>query len=67
MIFTYYIRHGNFGYSKFTQQDNHYNLLVKQAQIDGYFIYLFLFYNLCHMTGLTHRASCSFTGNLKKS
>jgi predicted metalloprotease with PDZ domain len=27
-------------------------------------IYLFiLFYNLCHMTGLTHRASCSFTGN----
>jgi hypothetical protein len=25
---------------------------------------LFFFYNLCHMTGLTHRASCSFTGNL---
>ena len=25
------------------------------------------FYNLCHMTGLTHRASCSFTGNLSTS
>jgi hypothetical protein len=30
MIFTCYIRNGNFGYSKFTQQDNH-NRLVKQA------------------------------------
>jgi hypothetical protein len=35
MIFTCYIRHGNFGYSKFTQQDDHYNPLVKQAQIDS--------------------------------
>jgi hypothetical protein len=35
MIFTSYIRNGNFGDSKFTHQDNHYNPLVKQAQIDS--------------------------------
>jgi hypothetical protein len=35
MIFTCYIKNGNFGYSKFTLQDNHYNLSVKQAQIDS--------------------------------
>ena len=38
MIFTCYIRNGNFGDSKFTHQvqDNHYNpLIVKQAQIDS--------------------------------
>ena len=35
MIFTCYIRNGNFDYSKFTQQDNHYNRLAKQAQIDS--------------------------------
>jgi hypothetical protein len=31
MIFTYFIRSGNFGYSKFTHKDNHYNPLVKQT------------------------------------
>jgi hypothetical protein len=36
MIFTCYTRNGNFGYPKFTrQQENHYNPLVKQAQIDS--------------------------------
>ena len=34
------------------------------VQVNDKQFYLFLFYNLCHMTGLTHRASCSFTGNL---
>ena len=42
MIFTCYIRNGNFVYSKFTQQDNHYNSLalssaeaLKEYEIEG--------------------------------
>jgi hypothetical protein len=38
MIFTCYIKR-KFGYSKFTQQDNHYNRLVKQDQtVDSHHI-----------------------------
>jgi hypothetical protein len=37
---------------------------IRSAACGSNNIYFILFYNLCHMTGLTHRASCSFTGNL---
>ena len=44
---------------------NFFNTDTSLIQTGSLIFYLFiLFYNLCHLTGLTHRASCSFTGNL---
>jgi hypothetical protein len=49
--------------AKIASVNNTVNIGNKKTDILILF-YFILFYNLCHMTGLTHRASCSFTGNL---